>query len=360
MFGSYFYNETTKRAVSIFGTMFNNITIKEVKTDGTVINVQKVPISYGPKKRWLARLQQDPKARDGNVSAISLPRMSFEISGIEYDSTRQQNKLIRNNKSLTGSTTQRNYQYMPAPYNLSFDLSIVSNNVTEALQIVEQILPYFQPEYTVAMKMIDSMEDTRDVPIVLNNVSYEDNYEESFDSRRIVQYTLNFTMKLYFFGPVTSGKVITKVIERDYINTDVSGTFTTTQIDGSGLVKEVKSYEPVFTESFDAATNTNEIRTVSIPSTNLGPQVGDRVFNTNLETPPTISSIIIENNAQTGFVDARVGYILSENVTIEQGTVLEFAGSVSTEDTYIISENVTFYDDGTDSTYSEDIVSDNS
>ena len=353
MFGTYFYNETTKRAVSIFGTMFNNITIKNVKSDGTVVTTEKVPISYGPKKRWLARLQQDLKARDGNVSAISLPRMSFEISSIQYDGSRQQNKLIRQSNTVSGSSTNRNYQYMPAPYNLSFTLSIVSNNVTEALQIVEQILPYFQPEYTVTMKMIDSMEDTRDVPIVLNSVEYADNYEDGFDSRRLVEYTLNFTMKLYFFGPVSNGKVITQVIEREYISGDVAGAFSTSQIDGSGLVKEVKSYEPAFTDVFNSATATDTILTVDDPLT--GPQVGDRVVGTGNETDPTVTALYYDPIDQDW-----KGYVLSDNVTISQGTTLYFIGSVNPEDTYIITENVTFYDDGTNRTYSEDIVSDNS
>lgn len=347
MFGSHFYNETTKRAVSIFGTLFNNITIKNIKSDGTVITTEKVPISYGPSKRWLTRLQQDPKSRDGNVSAISLPRMGFEISSMEYDSSRQQNKLIRHTNS-GNDTNSRNYQYFPSPYNLGFSLEILSNNVTEALQIVEQILPYFQPEYTVSMKMIDAMNETRDVPIILDSISFEDNYEESFDARRIVQYTLEFTMKLYYFGPVTSGKVITKVIERDYINTDVSGAFTTTQIDGSGLVKEVKSYEPAFSSIANAVSNSNVVTFDSQIDNKVS--IGDRVFGTNLSVDPTIT-----------FINGSLLEItLSENITIEDGTELFFIGSVNSEDTYIISENVTFYDDGTISTYKEDLESDNS
>lgn len=347
MFGSHFYNETTKRAVSIFGTLFNNITIKNTKSDGTVITTEKVPISYGPSKRWLARLQQDPKSRDGNISAISLPRMGFEISSMEYDSSRQQNKLIRHTKS-GNDTNSRSYQYFPSPYNLGFTLDIVSNNVTEALQIVEQILPYFQPEYTVSMRMIDTMNETRDVPIILDSISFEDNYEESFDARRVVQYTLEFTMKLYYFGPVTSGKVITKVIERDYINTDVSGAFTTTQIDGSGLVKEVKSYEPAFSGIANAVSNSNVVTFDSQIDNKVS--IGDRVVGTNLSVDPTITSIS----------GSLLEITLSENITISDQTELFFIGSANAEDAYIVSENVTFYDDGTISTYKEDLESDNS
>ena len=220
MFGTHFYNETIKRAVSIFGTLFNNITLKKTKEDGTVLSIIKVPISYGPKQKFLARLQEEPNLSDNNRSAISLPRLAFELNGFEYDPTRQQNKLIRHSKSnLDTDGVNRSYQYNPAPYNLTFTLSVLAKNMNDALQIVEQILPYFQPEYTVTMKMIDSMTDTRDVPITLNSVAMEDTYEGSFEERRVIEYTLEFTMKLYFFGPVYTGSVIKSVIEREYINT---------------------------------------------------------------------------------------------------------------------------------------------
>jgi len=178
MFGTYFYHETFKRAVSIFGTLFNNITLKKTKEDGTVLSISKVPISYGPKQKFLARLQEEADLNDNNRSAISLPRMAFQLNGFEYDPSRQQNKLIRHSKSeLDTDNVKRSYQYNPAPYNLNFTLSILAKNMNDALQIVEQILPYFQPEYTVTMKMIDSMSDTRDVPITLTSVSVEDTYE---------------------------------------------------------------------------------------------------------------------------------------------------------------------------------------
>ena len=246
MFGTHFYNETIKRAVSIFGTLFNNITLKKTKEDGTVLSIINVPISYGPKQKFLARLQEEPNLSDNNRSAISLPRLAFELNGFEYDPTRQQNKLIRHSKSnLDTDGVNRSYQYNPAPYNLTFTLSVLAKNMNDALQIVEQILPYFQPEYTVTMKMIDSMTDTRDVPITLNSVAMEDTYEGSFEERRVIEYTLEFTMKLYFFGTVYTGSVIKSVIEREYINTG-NANFTTSEIADSGLIKEVKHYEPAF------------------------------------------------------------------------------------------------------------------
>ena len=224
MFGTHFYHETVKRSVSIFGTLFNNITIKKTKSDGTVLSQQIVPISYGPKQKWLERLSEEADLSDGNRSAISLPRMAFEIAGFEYDATRQQNKLIRSQKStLESGDVKRSFQYAPAPYTINFTLSILAKQANDGLQIIEQILPYFQPEYNVTMKMVDSMSEVRDVPITLNSVAMEDTYEGGFDERRVIEHTLEFSMKIYFFGPVYQGTIIKNVIERDYINTDAGG-----------------------------------------------------------------------------------------------------------------------------------------
>ena len=195
------------------------------------------------------------------------------------------------------------------------------------------------------MNMIDSMSEKRDVPITLNSVSMEDTYEGSFEDNRIVEYTLDFTMKVYFFGPVYTGEVIKSVIERDYVNIDAGG-FTTSQIDASGLVKEVKHYEPAFGEVANAVSNSTN---VTFPTTiNSKISVGDEVFGTNLSTNPTVSSIGSDNLSVT----------LSSAVTIDANTTLKFVGSVDPSDTFVVAETVTFYDDGTNSTFAEDKVTD--
>lgn len=349
MFGTHFYNETIKRAVSIFGTLFNNIKVKKIQDDGTVLTEQLVPISYGPKQKFLQRLAEEPNLNDGNRSAISLPRMAFQLSGFEYDQARQQNKLIRHSKTtLETGGGNRKYQYNPAPYNLTFTLDVLAKNMHDALQIVEQILPYFQPEYTVAMKMIDDMSDTRDVPIILNSVSYSDEYESDFLTRRVITYTLEFTMKLYFFGPVYTGGIINSVIERDYITDGVAAGFTSTQIDNSGLVKEVKHYEPAFLEVSNAVSNNTSVTFASAINSKIS--VNDEVFGTNLSTNPTVSSIS-EDRLTVG---------LSSAVTLDANTRLKFVGSVDPTDTFVVAETVSFYDDGAESTYSEDTTSDSS
>ena len=345
MFGTYFYNETIKRAISIFGTLFNNIYIKKTKSDGTVLTQQIVPISYGPKQKFLLRLQDDAKARDGSVTSISLPRIAFELTGLDYDPTRQQNKLIRAEKRVLESG-KRGFQYQPAPYNLTFSLSVLAKNVIDAIQVVEQILPYFQPEYTVAMKMVDSMDEVRDVPVILNSVAMEDMYEGAFEERRVIEYTLEFTMKLYFFGPVYTGEVIKNVIERTYINDQVQTGFTTSEIQGSGLVKEVKHYEPAFGETANAVSNSTTVTFATAINSKIS--VGDEVFGTNLATNPTVIS-----RAANG-----TNMVLSSAITIDADTTLKFVGSVDPTDTFVVAETVTFYDEGTTSTYSEDTAGD--
>jgi hypothetical protein len=340
MFGTYFYNETIKRCVSVFGTMFNNIQIKKIKADGTVLSSPMVPLSYGPKQKFLDRIAEEANLSDRNRSAISLPRMAFELTGFEYDVARQQNKLIRAAKSTYEADGKRGFQYNPAPYNLNFTLSILAKNMNDALQIVEQILPYFQPEYTVTMKMIDSMSDTRDVPITLTSVSMEDTYEGSYEERRVIEYTLEFQMKLYFFGPVYTGSVIKNVIEREYINTG-SANFTTSEIAESGLIKEVKHYEPAFAEIPNVVSNSTTITFPTAINTKIS--ANDEVFGTGNATNPTVVSVATD----------KLSMVVSGAVTIEANTTLKFVGSVDPTDTFVVAETVTFYDDGAKESFSE-------
>ena len=346
MFGTHFYHETVKRSVSIFGTLFNNITIKKTKSDGTVLSQQIVPISYGPKQKWLERLSEEADLSDGNRSAISLPRMAFEIAGFEYDATRQQNKLIRSQKStLETGDVKRSFQYAPAPYTINFTLSILAKQANDGLQIIEQILPYFQPEYNVTMKMADSMSEVRDVPITLNSVAMEDTYEGGFDERRVIEHTLEFSMKIYFFGPVYEGTIIKNVIERDYINTDTGG-FTTTQINSSGLIKEVKHYEPAFAEVANAVSSSTAVTFASAINSKIS--VGDEVFGTGATPNPTITHV----------ASNKLSITLSGAITISANTTLKFVGSVDPSDTFVVAETVNFYDDGTDTTFTDDLVTD--
>ena len=203
MLGTYTYHEIFRRSVVAFGTLFNNIELR--RND----EVMKVPLAYGPKAKFLARLDQVPDPTNKRVQ-ITLPRISFEINGLEYDSSR---KVSPTQKVKIASTADKSKNmFMPVPYNLSFEMGIISKNQEDALQIVEQILPYFQPHYNLSIKLVPSMNETRDVPIVLTNVEYEDIYEGEFAIRRAITYTLQFTMKTYLYGPYNTADVIKKAI----------------------------------------------------------------------------------------------------------------------------------------------------
>ena len=209
MFGTYFYNETIKRCVSVFGTMFNNIQYKKVKSDGTVLTSPIVPLSYGPKQKFLTRIRED--ASLNKSTAITLPRLAFEISSISYDPARKLNRITKLKKVSSSSKSKLESQFMPVPYNMDFQLFVMSKSGDDALQIIEQILPFFQPEYTITINDNTDMNQKRDVPIVLSGIDYEDNYEGDFISRRAIIYTLSFTTKFYLYGPVTKQSVIKRV-----------------------------------------------------------------------------------------------------------------------------------------------------
>jgi len=209
MLGQQFYNETIRKVVVAFGTMFNDIHLVRKDNTGTIIQTMKVPLAYGPRQKFLVRLREDADLT--KQVAVTLPRIGFEITGLSYDPARKLNRVQKFRKVKGDNNKQLDTQYMPVPYNVDFELYVLSKQSDDALQIVEQILPYFQPDYTVTIKDNIEMGTKRDVPIVLNGVTYEDDYEGDFTSRRSIIYTLNFTTKFYLYGPVTSSKVIKTV-----------------------------------------------------------------------------------------------------------------------------------------------------
>jgi|TARA_B100001964_G_C14254636_1_gene611683 hypothetical protein len=206
---SQFYHETIRKLVVAFGSMFNDIHLVRKNNAGVITQTMKVPLAYGPKQKFLARLRQDSTL--DNKVAITLPRIGFEITGLTYDPTRKLNRVQKFKKVKSGSNKQLETQYMPVPYNLEFALSIMSKNSDDGLQILEQILPYFQPDYTVTINDNVAMDSKRDIPIILNSISYEDSYEGDYASRRSILYNLAFTLKFYLYGPVTSTSIIKTV-----------------------------------------------------------------------------------------------------------------------------------------------------
>ena len=204
--GTHFYNKTIRKSVAVFGTLFNNIKI--LRPGATE---EKVPIAYGPRKKFLARINSDTSGSTSETIAIKLPRMSFEITSIDYDSATKLNRFNKRNLTIDGDINNYNTVYQSVPYNIGMQLNVYALNQDEALQIVEQILPTFSPEYTVSVKALEGENTTTDVPIVLNGVSFSDDYEGDFETRRTIIYTLDFVMKVKFISGVTKQKLIRTV-----------------------------------------------------------------------------------------------------------------------------------------------------
>jgi len=222
MFGTYFYNESMRRMTIGFGQIFNNIQIKRRDSSGNITQSIKVPLAYAPKEKFLARLDAQPNLSEREF-AITLPRMSFEITGISYDSSRKLTRVQKFKHVKTGAEGKiLNYNYVPVPYNISYNLYSFTASAEAGLQIIEQILPFFQPDFTVTVNAIPELNIKRDIPIVLNSVTYEDTYNGDFSQRRAVIYTLGFTAKTYLFGPASTQKVIKQTQSDVYTDTDTT------------------------------------------------------------------------------------------------------------------------------------------
>lgn len=200
MFGKHFYHQHTRRAVTVFGTLFNNIQVHKTDGSGKVLSQIKVPLSYGPRQKFLSRIRGEENLTDPRL-AIKLPRMSFEIDSFSYD---ESTSLTRGTKYMIGGSTPQTKKsvFYPATYKISFTLSIMGVYMDDMLQILEQILPYFQPEYTVTVSDIDGR-FKYDMPFVLNSVTNNDDYEGDYQSRRVLLYTLTFETRVRYYGPVS-------------------------------------------------------------------------------------------------------------------------------------------------------------
>ena len=222
MFGNYFYNESMRRMTIGFGQIFNNIQIKRRDSNGNITQSIAVPLAYAPKEKFLARLDAQPSLSEREF-AVTLPRMSFEISGISYDSSRKLTRVQKFKHVKAGKEGKvLNYNYTPVPYNISYNLYSFTASAEAGLQIIEQILPFFQPDFTVTVNAIPELNIKRDIPIVLNTVNYEDTYSGDFSQRRAVIYTLGFTAKTYLFGPASTQKVIKETQSDIYTNTNTT------------------------------------------------------------------------------------------------------------------------------------------
>ena len=226
MFGHTFYHNTIRRYVVLFGTLFNGIYINRPDPDHDQIDTIKVPISYGPKDKVLARVTADPNLT--RKTAISLPRMAFEITNIQYDGSRKMNTIGKRYKKDSEDPNKTYWEYNPVPYNIDFTLSIIVKNADDGTRIVEQILPFFTPEWVSTVELVPEMDITMDIPIILTSVRLVDTYEGDFETRRTIEWDLTFTCKGYIFGPVHRNGIIkfanTSIFNALSANTQLSTT----------------------------------------------------------------------------------------------------------------------------------------
>ena len=236
MFGSWFYHKRVRTAVSVFGSLFNNIYVLRQNSAGETISQVKVPLSYAPKRSFIERLNE---MKDGEQSerrvAIKLPRMSFEITSMAYSPERQLPKTNSFSTALSGSVNKRNEFYTSVPYDISFDVNVYAKSQDDALQMVEQILPYFNPQYTVSVKPFGTQypEIKEDVPIALTGVSFSDDFEGSIGDRRTIIYTLTFNMKIAFYGPINSSSIVRTVNNNIYTLGDSDYGFNLAYLDSA-------------------------------------------------------------------------------------------------------------------------------
>ena len=212
MLGTYFYHEIIRKTVISFGTLLNDIYIRHEDAAGNDISEMKVPVSYGPRQKFLARIQQQPELN--KATQIDLPRMSFEISSINYDPSRKSG-ITQTFKAKDGEKMKK--VFMPVPYNLGFELNILTKLQDDGLQILEQILPFFQPGFTLSVDLVKSIGEKRDIPMVLQSITQQDDYEGDFATRRALIYTLQFTAKTFMFGPIAdTPEGLIRKVQLDY------------------------------------------------------------------------------------------------------------------------------------------------
>ena len=218
MLGTYFYHEILRKTVIGFGTLFNDINIRHRDASGTSFSNLKVPLAYGPIQKFLARIQQQPDLN--REIALTLPRLSFEMTGLQYDPSRKTGVTQTFLATQSGNAKK---VYMPVPYNVTFELNIISKLKDDSVQVIEQILPYFQPSLNITINLISAIGEKKDVPVVMESITQNDQYEGGFDSRRLIIHTLRFTAKTYLFGPVAESTdgLIKKVDVDYYTNTNI-------------------------------------------------------------------------------------------------------------------------------------------
>ena len=336
MVGTYYYHEIVRKTIIGFGTLFNDIFIKHENIDNTTLDQTKVGLAYGPQQKFFAKIRE--QANLTKAVAITLPRMSFEMTSIQYDATRKSG-ITQTFKASDGTNLKK--VFMPVPYNIGFELSIFSKLNDDALQIIEQILPFFQPSFNITINLVSSIGEKRDVPIVLDNISFRDEYEGDFTTRTALIYTLQFTAKTYLFGPVsdTSDGLIKKV-QVDY-TTDTAAS-ARRQMRYVATPKALKDYNNDETTTITEDLTTTETRISVTASASLS--VNDRIV---IDSEIMRVSQIVDSTTivvKRGF-DSSIPALHTSSSTINLLTTADDAAIVPGDD-FGFNEFDSFFDDG--------------
>jgi len=289
-----FYNRTIRKIVVAFGTVFNDIILQRMKSDGTTKStVFKVPLSYGAKEKYLTRITSDPSLTKAIQTII--PRISFEMVGMTYDTGRKLNTLTQNFAANTSTTVKT--QYRPVPYNFDFNLSIYVRNTEDGTQILEQILPFFTPDFTVTVNFIPEMNQKYDMPIVLNSVNSTVDYEGDMMSTRLIMWDLTFTAKSYIWPPVKSGKYIRQANTNIFIDSESkSSQKVTTNFDPTNPDRLLLDGETIRVVARDVIGTVKQFTNVAnskLVATDLNKllEAGDIVTGDSSNATVTISSV---------------------------------------------------------------------
>ena len=277
MLGQTFYHQTIRKYVILFGTLFNDISVQKRNSSGQLVSSQKVPIAYGPKQKFITRIGQAPSVN--RKVAIQLPRMGFEMTSITYDPTRKLNTMGQKiNKKYVNGTPTIKKMYNPVPYIFSFSLFIFVDNAEDGTQILEQILPFFTPEFTTTINVLTDMNLKLDVPLIINSVANEDVYDGDFATRRTIIWTLDFTLKGYIYPEIKSGSKLIKSIDVSFREMDKETT-------GKGVLDNVSLESST---NFSPSSLTLEENTPGYPGTFLletsdtGLSAGNIISNINI------------------------------------------------------------------------------
>lgn len=230
MFGHDFYHGTIRKYIIMFGNLFNELQVERYNETGTKVQTLNVPIAYGPKAKYIARITSDPDLN--REISITLPRLAFELTGLNYAPARKLNTALKIKKGINAGGTDFATVYTALPYDMAFSLSIMTKYAEDGIQLVEKIIPFFTPDYTVTVKALTDLSLNLDVPIELNGITSSDTYEGDFDVKRVITWDLTFTVKGYIFGPITKNKYITDAVVR--LNEDINeSTISTTILAGN-------------------------------------------------------------------------------------------------------------------------------